>query len=62
MISTIWSVEDGEQVGFGVKDNCLVSIPGIQLCEVLRVSELLCYFIHCGCAVIVPVDGIIEIT
>ena len=33
----------------------------IQLHEVLGVSELMSYFIHCGCVVMVPVNGIIEI-
>ena len=61
MILTIWSVEGGEQAELGVKDNCPVSMPGIQLCEGLRVCELMSYFIHCGCVVIVPADGIIEI-
>ena len=42
-------------------DNCPLLISGIKLHEVLRVSKLVSYFIHCGCAVIVPVDGIIEI-
>ena len=61
MILTIWGVKGGEQAGFGVKDNCPVSVSGIQLCEVLRVSKLMNYFIHCGCAVMVPVNGIIKI-
>ena len=61
MILTIWGVKGGKQTGFGVKDNCPVSMSGIQLHEVLRVSELISYFIHCGCAVMVPVNGIIEI-
>ena len=62
MILNVWSVEGGKQAGFGVKDNCPLSMLAIQLCEVLRVSELMSYFIHCGHAVMVPVDGIIGIT
>ena len=54
-------VKGGEQTGFGVKDNCPVSMSGIQLCEVLRVSKLMAYVVHCGCAVMVPTNGIIEI-
>ena len=34
---------------------------GIQLHEVVRVSKLMSYFIHCECVVMVPVNGIIEI-
>ena len=61
MISTIWGVKGGEQTGFGVKDNCPVSKSGIQLCEVLSLSKLMSYLVHCECAVMVPANGIIEI-
>ena len=57
----IWGVRGGEQTGFGVKDNYPISMSGIQLCEVLRVSKLMSYFFHCVCAVMVPANGIIEI-
>ena len=62
MISTIWGVKGGEQAGLGVKDNCSVSMSGIQHHELLRVSELMSYYIHYGCAMMVPANGIIEIT
>ena len=61
MVSTIWGVKGGEHTGFGIKDDCSVSMSGMQLCEVLRVSKLMTYFMHCGCAVMVPANGIIEI-
>ena len=61
-ISTVWGVEGGEQTGYGVKDDCPVSMSCILLCEVLRVSKLMSYFIQCGYAVMVPANGIIEIT
>ena len=61
MISTILGVKSGEQTRFGVKDDCPVYMSGIHLCKVLRVSKLMSYFINCGCAVMVPVNGISEI-
>ena len=39
----------------------LYGMSGIQLCEVLRVSKLMSDFIHCGCVLMVPANGIIEI-
>ena len=42
-------VKGGEQAAFGVKDDCPVSMSGIHLCEELRVSELMSYFIHSVC-------------
>ena len=60
-ILTIWGVQGSEQTGFGVKDNGPVSVSDTQLCEVLRVSKVMSYFIHCGCVVMVPAKGIIEI-
>ena len=39
MIMTIWAVKGGEQTGFGVKDDCPVSVCGIQLCEVLKSEQ-----------------------
>ena len=61
MILIVWGIKGGEQPGFRVKDNCQVSMCGIPLCEVFRVSELMSYFIHHGCVVMVPANGIIEI-
>ena len=37
-------------------------MAGIQLCEVVRVHEVMGNFLHSGCLVVIVADGLIDVT